>query len=136
LVFLFTFIFIELLLIGLEKLHLHPKTASWIVAAVKFGGSINIPIARIANGEKIEFHRFVGIGPFELVPAIRRVKSKAIDALNIGGYQVAVGLTIYESMHLRTSAPILLRAFRISCLILIVACYASAKWSTFDGHVR
>ena len=47
LLFLFPFVFSELMVASLAKLHLDPGTAASIAVAIMLGGLINIPIARI-----------------------------------------------------------------------------------------
>jgi uncharacterized membrane protein len=59
---LFPFVFSELMVASLAKLHLDPGTAASIVVAVMLGGLINIPIARIPLEEEILIHPLAVFG--------------------------------------------------------------------------
>jgi uncharacterized membrane protein len=85
LLFLFPFVFSELMVVSLAKLHLDPGTAVLIVVAVMLGGLINIPIARVPLEDQILVHPLAVFGLSGSWPEIRRVRRETIIAVNVGG---------------------------------------------------
>jgi hypothetical protein len=100
LLFLFPFVFSEVMLISLAKLHLDPGTATSIAVAVMLGGLINIPIVRIPLHDEILVHPLTVFGMSGLWPEIRRVRRETIIAVNVGGCLIPEGLAS------ATSSPI------------------------------
>lgn len=50
---LFPFVFSEVMIAGLAKLHLEPKVAAAIVVAIFLGGLINIPVTRLPREDEV-----------------------------------------------------------------------------------
>jgi uncharacterized membrane protein len=127
LVLLFPFLFSEVMIEGLAKLHLDPRTGFWIVLMVLLGGFVNIPIARIPREDRLLVYQLPGFGPFEFRPRIKRIKAETIVAVNVGGCLVPTGLAIYQIFHLANSFPSMLLPVGISSAISIVACNILAR---------
>jgi len=127
LLFLFPFVFGELMVVSLAKLHLDPGTAVSIVVAVILGGLINIPIARIPLEDEILVDPLAVFGLSGLWPEIRRVRRETIIAVNVGGCLIPAGLAFYELIHLVLVAPSTLAAVAIASIIDIAICYLTAR---------
>jgi uncharacterized membrane protein len=127
LLFLFPFVFSELMVVSLAKLHLGPGTAVSIVVAVMLGGLINIPIARVPLEDQILVHPLAVFGLSGLWPEIPRVRPETIIAVNVGGCLIPTGLAFYELIHLVVVAPSVLSAVAIASIIAIVICYLTAR---------
>jgi uncharacterized membrane protein len=127
LLLLFPFVFSELMVVSLAKLHLDPGTAVLIVVAVMLGGLINIPIARVPLEDQILVHPLAVFGLSGLWPSIQRVRRETIIAVNVGGCLIPTGLAFYELIHLVVVAPSTLSAVAIASMIAIVICYLTAR---------
>ncbi len=127
LLFLFPFVFSELMVVSLAKLHLDPGTAVSIVVAVMLGGLINIPIAWVPLEDQILVHPLAVFGLSGLWPRIRRVRRETTIAVNVGGCLIPTGLAFYELIHLVVVAPSTLSAVAIASMIAIVICYLTAR---------
>ena len=127
LLLLFPFVFSELMVVSLAKLHLDPGTAVLIVVAVMLGGLINIPIARVPLEDQILVHPLAVFGLSGLWPSIQRVRRETIIAVNVGGCLIPTGLAFYELIHLVVVAPSTLSAVAIASVIAIVICYLTAR---------
>ena len=127
LLFLFPFVFGELMVVSLAKLHLDPGAAVSIVVAVMLGGLINIPIARIPLEDEILVDPLAVFGLSGLWPEIRRVRRETIIAVNVGGCLIPAGLAFYELIHLVLVAPSTLAAVGIASIIAIVICHLTAR---------
>ena len=124
---LFPFVFSELMVASLAKLHLDPGTAALIAVAIMLGGLINIPIAHIPLEEEILIHPLAVFGLSGLWPEIRRVRRETIIAVNLGGCLIPTGLAFYELFHLLVVAPSMLSAVGIASVVSIVICFLAAR---------
>ncbi len=127
LLFLFPFVFSELMVVNLAKLHLDPGTAASIAVAIMLGGLINIPIAHIPLEEEILIHPLAVFGLSGLWPEIRHVRRETIIAVNLGGCLIPTGLAFYELFHLLVVAPSMLSAVGIASVVSIVICFLAAR---------
>ena len=121
------FVFSELMVASLAKLHLDPGTAASIAVVIMLGGLINIAIARIPLEEEILIHPLAVFGLSALWPEIRRVRRETIIAVNVGGCLIPTGLALYELFHLVVVAPSTLSAVGIASIVAIVICYLTAR---------
>jgi len=124
---LFPLVFSEVMIVGLAKLHLEPGVAAAIVAAVFFGGLVNVPITRIAREDEVLVHPLAAFGLFEMWPEIRRVRRQTIVAVNVGGCLIPTALTLYELFRLAAVDPATLWAAGGASLIAIAVCQATAQ---------
>lgn len=127
LVLLFPFLFGQLMLASLTKLHLSPATALTSMFAIVFGGLVNIPIKRIARDQAVETHAFDVFGLSGFWPELRRVRQETIIAVNVGGCIVPTGLAAYQLAHLAPLGAATLLSVAVACLVNILVCYRFAQ---------
>ncbi len=124
---LFPFVFGELMLASLGKLHLSPAMALTLVIGIFAGGLINIPIKSTAHGREIIVHPLAVYGLSGLWPEMQRVRQQTIIAVNVGGCLIPTGLAIYELVYLALLSPSGLAAAAVGCAANIAVCYLIAR---------
>lgn len=127
LLILFPFVFSEVMVVSLAKLHLDPRVAVWIIIAILLGGLVNIPITRIAYKERIFIDPFAAYGLFAGWPEIRSIRRETIVAVNVGGCLIPASLALYELYHLSVVAPSMLWAAGIASFIATGICHLLAR---------
>lgn len=126
-VLLFPFVFSEVMIIGLAKLHLEPRVAAAIVIAAFLGCLINFPVTSIARDDEVLIHPLAAYGLFGLWPEFRCLRRETIVAVNVGGCLIPVGLALYELAHLAVVDRPALWAAGGAVAIVIVVCYVTAR---------
>jgi len=121
------FLFGEIMLAGLEKLHLDPSTALTLMIAMFVGGLINIPITRIRRDKNVSSNALAVYGLADFWPNIERNRHETIIAVNFGGCVVPAGLALYESGYLAAFHPRALMLGIAGCLVNIAVCYFVAR---------
>lgn len=127
LLILFPFIFSQVMIESLGKLHLGPSVAAMIVVAVFLGGLVNIPITRITREDEVLIHPLAVFGLRGFLPALRRVRRHTVVAVNAGGCLIPTGLALYEAAYLARFIPDALWAAAAASAISIAVCYAAAR---------
>jgi uncharacterized membrane protein len=127
LVVLFPFVFSEMMIEGLAKLHLEPSTAVAVVATVFLGGLVNIPVARMAREDEVLVDPLAAFGLFGWWPEIRRIRRETVIAVNVGGCLIPTGLAIYELAYLAAVDPSTLWAAGGASVIAIAVCHLTAR---------
>jgi uncharacterized membrane protein len=132
---LFPFVFGELMLASLSKLHLSPSTALTLVIAIFVGGLVNIPVKSVVNDRDVVSHPLAVYGLSDLWPQLQRVRRETIIAVNVGGCLIPVGLVVYEIIQLATFNPPALFAVAVGCVVNSLVCYFIARPVTGTGIV-
>lgn len=127
LIVLFPILFGQLMLASLTKLHLSPNAALALMAAIFFGGLVNIPIKRIARDRPVEAHALDVFGLSGFWPELRRTRQETIIAVNVGGCIVPAGIAVYQLAHLAPLGATTLIAVAVACAINIFVCYRFAQ---------
>lgn len=127
LVALFPFIFSELMLTSLGKLHLSPSAALTLLIAIFIGGLINIPVKSIVSDRDVAVHPLAIYGLTDVWPKLRRTRRHTIIAINVGGCLIPVGLVLYEIVQLAASSPQALGAVAAGGLVNSLVCYLIAR---------
>ena len=120
---LFPFVFGELMLASLTKLHLSPSTALTLVIAIFVGGLINIPVKSIVNDRDVVVHPLAVYGLADLWPQLQRVRRETIIAVNVGGCLIPLGLVLYEIIQLAAFSPHALIAAAAGCVANTLRCW-------------
>jgi uncharacterized membrane protein len=123
LLILFPFIFSQVMIESLGKLHLEPSVAATIAVAVLLGGLVNIPITRITREDEVFDHPLAVFGLPRLLPGCRRVRRHTIVAVNAGGCLIPTGVALYEAVYLARVVPGALWAAAAACAIAVAVCY-------------
>ena len=132
---LFPFVFGELMLASLSKLHLSPSTALTLVIAIFVGGLVNIPVKSVVNDRDVVSHPLAVCGLSDFWPQLQRVRRETIIAVNVGGCLIPVGLVVYEIIQLATFNPPALFAVAVGCVVNSLVCYFIARPVTGIGIV-
>ena len=132
---LFPFVFGELMLASLSKLHLNPSMALTLVIAIFIGGLVNIPVKSVVNDRDVVSHPLAVYGLADLWPQLQRVRRETIIAVNVGGCLIPVGLVLYEIIQLAVFSPHALFAVAVGCVINSLVCNFIARPVTGIGIV-
>jgi uncharacterized membrane protein len=129
LVILLPFLFGEILLGGLGKLHISREAALMLGIAIIFGGFINIPIKRIIHQHDVVVYPFAafGFGERWRWPRLRRVYRETVIAVNVGGCVIPAALVVYELTRLATAGQGALPAAAAVVTVNVIVCYMTAR---------
>jgi uncharacterized membrane protein len=120
------FLFGEIMLGGLGRLHINPQAAVTLMVAIIAGGFINIPLKRITHQHDVIVHPFAAFGFAGRWPQLRRIHRETVIAVNVGGCVIPVGLVLYEVAHLVTGKGGLAAA-AIASMVNAIVCYLAAR---------
>jgi uncharacterized membrane protein len=127
LLFLLPFVFAQILVVSLAKLHLSGASALLLVIAVILGGFVNLPVKRIPRVALHPAHPLAAYGFRDLWPDMRRVRRDTVIAVNVGGCLIPVALAVYEAACLLDAGPRLLGAAGLAAAVNIAICYVLAR---------
>jgi uncharacterized membrane protein len=127
LLILFPFLFSELMLTSMMKLHLSPETGLMLVIAMFVGGLVNIPVKAMVRDRDVFVDPLAVYGLDGLWPQLRRVRRTTIVAANLGGCVIPAGLALYEFAYLAGAGAAPFAATAAGSLINIVVCYSIAR---------
>jgi uncharacterized membrane protein len=127
LVILLPFLFGEILLGGLGKLHIGRETAILLGIAIIVGGFINIPVKRIIHQHQVVVYPFAAFGFGERWPRLRRVYRETVIAVNVGGCVIPAALVVYELTRLATAGQGTLAAAAAVVTVNVIVCYLTAR---------
>jgi uncharacterized membrane protein len=74
------FVFVEVMSVGLLKLHLSANAALPLILAVIVGGFINIPAKRIQQSTRVVYHPLAVFGLLDFWPQLQRVRCETVVA--------------------------------------------------------
>jgi uncharacterized membrane protein len=94
------FLFGELMLASLSKLHLSPSLAFMCMIAIFAGSLVNIPVKSIVRDWDVIEDPLAIFGLAGLWPQLKRVRRRTIIAVNVGGCLVPTALALYEIVYL------------------------------------
>ena len=120
------FVFGEIILASLGKLHLNPGTAGLVMVGMFAGGLINIPVKRIERDRDTSTHPLATYGLQRYWPHLERPSRETVIAVNVGGCIIPVLLAIYELFYITSSDSGLIIATAVACAVNIAASYMVA----------
>ena len=132
---LFPFVFGELMLASLSKLHLSPSMPLTLVIAIFVGGLVNIPVKSVVSDRDVVVHPLAVYGLSNFWPELRRAHRETIIAVNLGGCLIPAGLVLYEIMQLAAFNPLTLIVVVVGCVVNSLVCYFIARPVTGIGIV-
>ncbi len=127
LVILLPFLFGELMLAGLARLHIGPGVAILLIISIILGGLINIPVKRIVRDEEVIEYPLAVFGFLGVWPERRRVRRETIIAVNVGGCLIPTGLAIYQLSYLSALGASFVWITGVTCVLNLTACYLAAR---------
>jgi len=127
LVVLLPFVFAQVFLTAMAKLHLTPEVGLLVVMGIFLGSVINIPIKKVMREEEFVVDPFSTFGLSGLWPRFQRVQRETIIAINVGGCLIPTSLAVYEMGHLLTSNLTSLLVVVLAVSINVGVCYWMAK---------
>ena len=121
------FLFGEIMVTSLAKLHVSPDIALLVIVGMLVGGFVNIPVARFARHDVVPTHPFAAFGLSQMWPQLQRVRRETVVAVNFGGCVVPTALALYELAYLAIAGWRLLAVTGLACLANSVLCYRIAR---------
>lgn len=121
LLFLWPFILMDFMLIGLYKLGIPPFVGLSIVFCILLGSLINIPLKRIKTVSNVptDLRQLLGLNPWFFRQIFQ--KDELIIAVNVGGCVVPLALALYQLARLFNVGMILMPITVI--MINVIICY-------------
>ena len=127
LVVLFPFVFSQVMVASLAKLHISPSIAVGLTFAILFGGLVNIPVKRTFRGMGVALEPLDAYGRQRLWPLMTTVRHESVIAVNVGGCLIPIGIALYELALLGLQGGTLLRVVTYVTIANTMACYFIAK---------
>jgi uncharacterized membrane protein len=121
------FLFGELMLASLSKLHLSPILAFMCMVAIFAGSLVNIPVKSIVRGWDVIEDPLAIFGLPGFWPQLKRVRRRTIIAVNVGGCLVPAALALYEIVYLAAVNRRGLAALGVGCIANVIVCYLVAR---------
>ena len=126
LLLLMSWLFLDVILMALEKLEIAPSMAPLIVLVMFVGSLINIPVFRESVPIQLRHHPLSIWGLERYWPGMHKEVSERIIAINVGGFVVPILLVVYEVLLIGSQYPEVLLPLTIAVLINIFVCYLLA----------
>ena len=127
LVFLLPFLFAEIFLTAMVKLHLTPEMGFFVVIGIFLGSVINIPVTRIRREEEFLVDPLTMFGLGGWWPKLHRTRRETVIAVNVGGCIIPTLIAVYEAGHVVTQGMRSLVLLVVAVLINVAVCYWVAK---------
>ena len=127
LLLLFPFVFANLMLASLSKLQLSPQMALVLLVGIFLGSLVNIPVKSIVREQDVIMHPLAIFGLGDIWPRLRRVRSRTVIAVNVGGCVIPAGLALYQIAHLAALGLGALMAVAAATLANVLVCYMLAR---------
>ncbi len=122
------FVFGEIMLGGLGKLHITREAATVLMIAIIVGGFINIPLRRLVHEHHVVVvHPLAAFGFAERWPHLRRIRRETVIAVNVGGCVIPAALVIYELARLFMAGRGALTVAAAVCAVNALVCYLTAR---------
>lgn len=121
------FVFGEIMLASLSKLHLNPGTAGFVMVGIFVGGLLNIPVSRYEREDEVAVHPLSTYGLNGFWPHLERTRRETVIAVNVGGCVIPTLLVLYELSHIVAAGSGMIVATAVACGINIAACYMLAR---------
>jgi uncharacterized membrane protein len=121
LLFLWPFILMDFMLIGLYKLGIPPLVGLSIVFCILLGSLINIPLKRVKTVSNVptDLRQLLGLNPWFFHQISQ--KNELVIAVNVGGCVVPSALALYQLARLFNTGIILMPITVI--MINVIICY-------------
>jgi uncharacterized membrane protein len=127
LVILLPFLFGEVLLGGLGKLHISREAALALAIGIVAGGFVNIPVRRIVHQHDVVMHPLAAFGFGGPWGRWRRVTRETVIAVNVGGCVIPMALAVYELARLAPVGGGVLAAAAAVIAVNVFVCYVTAR---------
>jgi uncharacterized membrane protein len=121
------YLFVNVMQIALEKLHLWPSAAILCMLGIFLGSLVNIPVRRLEREADqlvlvYGWQRWMGHVPFW-----RRASRQTIVAVNVGGCVIPLVLCLFELLMVLTHGSRAAWAVAAATAANVLACYAVAR---------
>ena len=111
---------LDVVQIAVAKLGFSANAALFLLAAIIFGSTINIPLYKVESQvEIIDNYSDLWVRQFFGIP-LPRIRQKTIVALNVGGGLIPVLVALYQFRHANPLAIVL-----VTAIVTIVSYYAA-----------
>ncbi|PSB45782.1 hypothetical protein C7B80_15665 [Cyanosarcina cf. burmensis CCALA 770] len=111
---------LDVVQIAVAKLGFSTNAALFLLAAIIFGSTINIPLYKVESQvEIIDDYSNLWVRQFFGIP-LPRIRQKTIVALNVGGGLIPVLVALYQFRHANPLAIVL-----VTAIVTIVSYYAA-----------
>ncbi|AFY86607.1 MAG: hypothetical protein CLLPBCKN_003264 [Chroococcidiopsis cubana SAG 39.79] len=111
---------LDVVQIAVAKLGFSANAALFLLAAIIFGSTINIPLYKVESQvEIIDDYSNLWVRQFFGIP-LPRIRQKTIVALNVGGGLIPVLVALYQFRHANPLAIVL-----VTAIVTIVSYYAA-----------
>jgi len=121
------FFFAHFVLAALAKLGLSAPLALAILIGIVIGGTINVPVKRIARDEEAIADPFIMFGLGRLFSLPQRNLRFTTIAINLGGCVIPSALAVYECLLLAQHGAFALINLIVITLANIAVCYRIAR---------
>lgn len=134
--FLVPYFFAHVLLAALGRLGLSPEAALAALAGIFLGGTVNIPVTRVEREREVPVSAggLFGLGELRRrmgwpgrPPVRRRVRSRTVIAVNLGGCVVPCLLAAYEAVRVLQRGPAAFAALLAVTALTVGVCYRVAR---------
>jgi len=120
------FLLANAVLTALTKLGLSPLSALGVALGIFVGGAVNVPVARIEQAERVEYHPTRLLGLHRLLGRPVRRRAYTVIAVNVGGCLVPTALAGYQIGRIALQAPSTLFALGAALVLNVGLCYSFA----------
>ncbi len=120
------FLLANAFLTALTKLGLGPLSALGVALGIFVGGAVNVPVARIEQAERVEYHPTRLLGLHRLLGRPVRRRAYTVIAVNVGGCLVPTALAGYQIGRIALQAPSTLFALGAALVLNVGLCYSFA----------
>lgn len=121
------FVFGEIMLTSLHKLHLNPGTAGLVMIGIFAGGVVNIPLRRFPNRGDGVAHPLAAFGLEKVWPRLGRETNETVIAVNLGGCLIPLGIVVYELTYILDGGAELIWACAMAVAANVAICYLVAR---------
>jgi uncharacterized membrane protein len=127
LLFLFPFLFSQLLVASLTKLQISQDSAVALVFAILLGGLVNIPLRRIPHADMVVASPLSVYGLPQRWARFGQAFHETIIAVNLGGCIIPTGIALYELNRLGEAGAWPLQAAGLASVANIALCFSIAR---------
>lgn len=119
-------LFADLLADALLRLQLDHRTALLLILAIFVGSLVNIPVRKVIRTKPVAADLLAVFGLHGLWPAVQRVRTETIIAVNVGGCVIPTVLACFQALQLVRRGEAML-ALLIAVVLNVLVCHRLAR---------